>query len=185
MPVSDEEKKKVEEEAAKVGPSPKAETDQQKREKKSNGVKSKKFKIGCLSLVLFLVIFVIIMYFAEKPEIKVEGDFAKSEITFFIDSLDTAAYQLADLVYSTAKEHPNIKKITVDLKISKGLGGGLRDKYGNEVSADLEMGQIVISDLDEVRKYREQSIYTSNDENHKFYKDQISEKRYSYLLTDK
>jgi len=98
----------------------------------------------------------------------------------FIDNLSNTAFNVAKEVYAATKANPTAKKVEVKLKMSK---QGLQDKYGNEWKEDREMGTITISDLDEVRKFKDDGLYASNETVKGIYMGKIRRLDYAELLT--
>jgi hypothetical protein len=115
----------------------------------------------------------------------VDGDTVKFEMTIhhgapFIDNLNTTAFNVAKEVYAAAKANPTAKQVEVKLTMSK---HGLQDKYGNEWKEDREMGTITIADLDEVRRFKDDGLYASNETVKSIYMGKIRRLDYAELLT--
>jgi hypothetical protein len=106
----------------------------------------------------------------------------KKDITINSGDAEIVAWNVAETVYKIAKKYDSINKVVISLYISKGYGGGLIDKYGNYMTEDQYMGTITISDLVEVRKYKNSESYKYNDIIKATYMYQIKSLQYSYLL---
>lgn len=152
--------------------------------------KSSKAKNGCLGCLGLIVIFMVIGYIgksiSEKPTI--EGDVAKITVTRSTNgwlSAEAAGHDMAELIYNTAKDNPNIKRIEITLYIDK---TGISDKYGNEFKENLLMGTLVEDNLEEVRKYKDELSFVYDRETDKkefgggIYTIQIERMNYAYLL---
>lgn len=134
-----------------------------------------------LQLVLCLILLMIIggISACSGPEVSVSGD--TGTIGHNIISTYTAkdaAYPLAADVYSAATEHPDLRQIVVNCRLV--VPGGVSDKYGKSINGPLIMGSITVSDLDEVRRYKDELAYERQYVD--WYKLQILLMEYSYLL---
>jgi hypothetical protein len=130
-----------------------------------------------LSGSIFLLLGILVLLNACSPSVKVEGDVAKVEKSFTPTKADLAAWEVAEIVYETAKAFSNAKSVEVSLKLA---GGFYTDKYGKKPSEDLVMGVVVVRDLDEVRRYVDKSNYANS--NKSLYEAKMKEMNYSYLL---
>jgi hypothetical protein len=114
---------------------------------------------------------------------KVQGDTVTFPVTLrstpFGDGSDTAAFEMAQQVWEAAKAHPAAKKCVVKVTMSK---QGVEDKYGKAWDKDEEMGEVVIGDLDEVRRYADSGAYSVNDFVRAQFVSQIRGLKYSNLL---
>ena len=143
------------------------------------------FKIGCLGMVIFAVLFVVLGLIVEfiNPSVVIKRDTATIE--FIVAGYMNVEYNsamMAGEVYDTASKHPELKKIVINCT----LDGATRslnkefDKYGNAIATSNSMGVIEITDLDDVRKYKDHSFYASDKVD--FYFLQIKNLRYANLL---
>lgn len=114
---------------------------------------------------------------------KVQGDTVTFPVTLrstpFGDGSDTAAFEMAQQVWEAAKTHPTAKKCVVKVTMSK---QGVEDKYGKAWEKDEEMGEVVVGNLDEVRKYADSGTYSVNDFVRASFVTQIRGLKYSNLL---
>lgn len=138
---------------------------------------------GILSLLFFscLGLMIWVQFTDRGPEITLNGNTAEIEVTLSgYSNLRSAASSIADDVYSTAKAHPGVSKIIVNVRMS---GNGLTDKYGNDLPEDrkMDMGQIIISNVREVLRYDE-STYKTSDIIAASYGAQLKSMKYGYLL---
>jgi hypothetical protein len=93
------------------------------------------------------------------PETKIEGDTVKIHYRVASDqTAGFAALQIAPLIWTSAKSHPEAKKIEVTLELT---GDKVVDNYGKELPGPYIMGTITKkeSGLDEVRKYADEKTY--------------------------
>jgi len=134
---------------------------------------------GCLTVIVLLVIIGLIMQFVGPCGVVIDGDTAMKNITISYGDVEIAAWNVAETVYEIAKKYDSINKVVISLYISKGYGGGLIDKYGNNITEDLHMGTITISDLGEVRKYKNISYKFAMEQ---YFKSEISRLNHAQLL---
>lgn len=71
-------------------------------------------------------------------------------------SVPMAASSAATAVWRTTTEHREITAAYVSVEVD---GRGITDKYGNPVTGNVALGQIQITDVDEVRRYRDVISY--------------------------
>ncbi len=115
--------------------------------------------------------------------VKAEGDTVTFPVTLRSSSIgdvsDTTAFEMAQQVWEAAKAHPAAKKCVVKVTMSK---QGVEDKYGKAWEKDEEMGEVVVGNLDEVRKYADAGTYSVNDRVRAQFVGQIKGLKYSNLL---
>jgi len=97
------------------------------------------------------------------------------------DGLKLAAHKIGTGAYATTMKYSDAATEVVVVKMRS---FGLTDEYGYQVKGDLEMGKITVSDLAEVRKYRDENAYAYSDAITLYYMMLIKSMRYAYLLGD-
>jgi hypothetical protein len=111
--------------------------------------------------LIFIIIILIIGFsmcnkWCAGPSVSIKGDVGT--ITHDIPSYycaELAGFFLAKEVYQCATRNPELKRIIVHCE----LDGNLTDKYGKPVKGPYEMGQIIVNNLDEIRKYNDDGSY--------------------------
>jgi hypothetical protein len=152
--------------------------------------------LGCGGLLVLLVLCSGLLTIGNRHDttskptsaVSIQGITANLDVvvasgTPFIDNLKNAAFVVANQVYNVAKANPRIKTIKVMVKMNKDSGGGLSDKYGHRITEDIEMGTLVIDELDEVRKYVDPASYGVDDSVRAYYMAEIRNMKYGNLLT--
>jgi hypothetical protein len=121
--------------------------------------KKSKFKIGCLGFLIIIGILILIGAIADYfgPSVSIEGSTGHIKHTLLVNTMSTAEFDVAQVVYQAAVKHPELKQIDVDLEL--GALDGLVDQYGKTVPGPYTMGTITITNLDEVRKFADEFSY--------------------------
>ena len=95
------------------------------------------------------------------------------------DHLIPEASEIAQEVYGAATKHSELTQIVVNCEMS--VAGGAVNKYGKTVEGPLKMGSITIDDLAEVRRYKDEDAYAS--QNQDWYAAQLVNMDYAYFLS--
>jgi hypothetical protein len=95
------------------------------------------------------------------------------------DYLENEAFQIAQDVWRIASDHPDVKWITVKMVMSK---DNMSDGYGKAWKYDMKMGDITITNLDEVRKYADDGSYAISDHVKMAYLVQLRRLDFHWLL---
>lgn len=147
--------------------------------------KMSKFKLGCLGLLavfgIFILILIIIGTIIPGEPVNIQGTTGHMEHALLAETITDAEDDIASAVYETATKHPALKELTLTLDLA--TAGGLVDKYGNAVPGPYIMGDITITNLDEVRKYAGWTEYLRQYQAD--YYIQIKSLKYSDQLEDK
>jgi hypothetical protein len=93
-------------------------------------------------------------------------------------TLSEAGYQLAQDIYNKAASSPEAKQMTAQLVLE--APDGLVDHYGKQVPGPYIMGDIAVTNLDEVRKYADYAAYALDTK--ATYAIQIKDLKYAELL---
>jgi len=76
--------------------------------------------------------------------------------------MSLASHTVAESVYWAAKKHPEMDRLRVTVELT--TPGGWQDKYGEDRGRTIEMGSFTVTDLDEVRRYKDGSNYGFSNE---------------------
>ncbi len=108
----------------------------------------------------------------------------KGELTVEINknfqTMELAAWKIAEEVYRAATKRPELT--TLKVKVVLSAFGGFKDRYGNPIGATLEMGSFDVSDLDDVRKFRNADTYRYDEYNVARYTTELERLEYSHLI---
>lgn len=85
-------------------------------------------------------------------------------------------HDLATFVYNTIHNQPNAQKLIIQVVLSTSYTL-YTDKYGNKVPTTYQTNNLVINDLDEIRRYKEDYDYAGDDTQKLFYTHFIQELR--------
>jgi hypothetical protein len=123
--------------------------------------------LGCLGVLVVLAICGGLGQFFFGPtglrDIQVNG--SEGTLTVEVATItgkEAAARRICEAIYWAAKKYPKLERIAVTVMI-RGTGGW-EDKYGKNLGDTLEMGAFEVTDLDEVRKYRDAETYGYSNE---------------------
>lgn len=147
--------------------------------------KMSKLKLGCLGLLvvfgIFILILIIVIAVIPGEHVTIQGTSGHMEHSILADTMSGAEYDVASVVYETSTGHPELKQLTLTLELV--APGGLVDKYGKVVPGPYIMGDITVTNLDEVRKYTGATEYLQQYQTD--YYVQIQGLKYSEQLTGK
>jgi hypothetical protein len=127
-----------------------------------NDEKKQKLTKGQKWIAAILFIFLLGWLFG-GTDYDIEDGVAKLSIELSSSySVESAAFEVLSEVYDVAQDNTDIKQIDLTILMSK---AGLSDKYGNDLEEDIIMGSMTYDqdDIEEIRKYKENYMYTSND----------------------
>lgn len=178
MTENDEVRKRIEEEErVRVEVRAKLDRENAQAEKEKMKAQAKKIAIWAGAILILCMILGEIL---GGPDVVVEGDVGKIKRTVTAyGTIDLVGFEVAGDVYNAAKKYPNLKKIVLTLYMSP---SGLQDKYGKAATEESLMGQIPVSDLDEVRKYESASTYQIRQK--ESYSNTISLFNHAHILKD-
>jgi hypothetical protein len=116
----------------------------------------------------------------EAPDVVLVGataytDYSLSE-TYGHEDRKGELYDLATFAYNTVREQPKADKLVI--QVTLGLDYSLyTDKYGNKVAPTYQTKNLVLDDLAEIRRYKQDYDYAGDENLKLFYTDFLQELR--------
>ena len=116
----------------------------------------------------------------EAPDVVLAGNTAYADYSVSESYGDEIhfweTHDLATFVYNTVQNEPNAQKLIVQVVLCTDYSL-YTDRYGNKVSTTYQTNNLVINDLEEIRRYKKDYNYAGDDAQKLFYTDFIHDLR--------